>query len=161
MSLFWSKKREKDAVLIRASGRQGERVMPPAWLTWKVLPFIIYLHYLFSQRCWDYHHILATHCSVIWQVFVLWKYIHILKKKHLGKQWYFTYKTVLFCMKFNWNDLNDLCKVKYWVFLFLSLLALVSHRHINDYLSKSHCLLTRYEGFLDTIMTAFYSLDNI
>lgn len=79
----------------------------------------------------------------------------------MEKLWHFTYKSVLFCVKFNCNDLNDLCKVKYWVFLFLSLLALVSHRHINDYLSKSHCLLTRYEGFLDTIMTAFDSLDNI
>ena len=39
--------------------------------------------------------------------------------------------------------------------------ALASHRHTNDYLSKSHCLLTRYEGFLDTIMTALDSLDNI
>lgn len=28
-------------MLVRASGRQGERVMPPAWLTRKVLPFII------------------------------------------------------------------------------------------------------------------------
>lgn len=83
------------------------------------------------------------------------------KKPNLGKLWHFTYKSVLFCVKFNCNDLNDLCKVKYWVFLFLSLLALVSHSYINDYLSKSHCLLTRYEGFLDTIMTAFDSLDNI
>lgn len=39
--VFWSKKREKDAVLVRAYSRQGGRVMPPAWLTWKVLPFII------------------------------------------------------------------------------------------------------------------------
>lgn len=28
--------------------------------------------------------------------------------------------------------------------------APASYGHANDYLSKSHCLLTRYEGFLDT-----------
>ena len=40
-------------------------------------------------------------------------------------------------------------------------LVLASHRQANEYLSESHCLLTRYEGFLDTVMTALDSLDNI
>lgn len=47
----------------------------------------------------------------------------------------------------------------HYLTFFLPVLA--SHRHANDYLSKSHCLLTRYEGFLDTIMMALDSLDNI
>lgn len=74
--------------------------------------------------------------------------------------YHFTYEIHFVFSETNQQYLNDLCKWKYLLFDFFSP-ALASHRHANDYLSKSHCLLTRYEGFLDTIMTALDSLDNI
>lgn len=136
----------------------GRLDVGPKGTTWTHAPSVL----LKLMR--TYHHSSVIHSSAVWQVFVSWKSMFTDLRdpqKNLGKLCQFTCRTVLFCVKFNWNDLNDLCKVKYWVFLFLTLLSLVSHGHINDYLSKSHCLLTRYEGFLDTIMTAFDSLDNI
>lgn len=77
-----------------------------------------------------------------------------------GIVYHFTYEIHFIYSETNQHYLNDFCKRKYQLFDFFPL-ALASHRHANDYLSKSHCLLTGYEGFLDTIMTALDSLDNI
>ena len=71
----------------------------------------------------------------------------------------FSHDSILFILKL--NNINDLYKEKYQLFDFPSPPALDSHKHYNNYLSKSHCLLTRCEGCLDTLMTVLDSFDNI
>lgn len=65
--------------------------------------------------------------------------------------YHFTYKFILFILKLTNLTLMTFVNrnIYYLTFFFYSLPAPASLGHSNDYLSKSHCLLTRYEGFLD------------
>lgn len=61
-----------------------------------------------------------------------------------------TYKFILFILKLtNLTLMTFVNRNIYYLTFFYSLPALASLGRSNDYLSKSHCLLTRYEGFLD------------